>query len=42
MRLVPRCAVNAWSAARVPSGVGGSLPGSMYMDTTNGDVYELS
>lgn len=31
-----------FTGAGVPSGIGGSLPGDMYLNTTNGDVYQLS
>lgn len=31
-----------WTGAGSPSGVTGSVAGDLYLDTTNGDVYQLS
>lgn len=33
---------NWYTGTGVPSGIGGSLPGDLYLDTQTGDVYKLS
>jgi len=31
-----------WQGSGVPSGIGGSQPGDLYINTQNGDIYQLS